>query len=168
MKIVRLECFIHLDGTNGRIHINCGHDVANGFDVGAEYSGRNRHNVTDTIDTATPMSELTPIYRTKRWADCLYQFSMKPFPAGHAYTVRINFAETSFNVVGKRVFNVEINGKRVPSDFDGLQATGSKDKALAKEFSNIAPNGDGKILIEFEDSSADKPDINAIEISSAE
>jgi hypothetical protein len=168
MMVVRLECLIHLDGTNGRIQINCGRDLANEFDAGAGYPGRNRHNVSDTIDTATPMSELAPIYRTEHWADCLYQFCMKPFPAGQACTARIHFAETTFNVVGKRVFNVEINGKKVPSDFDGLQATGGKDKALTKEFCDIAPNGDGKILIRFEDSSADKPEINVMEISSAE
>ena len=75
-----------------------------------------------------------------------------------------HFAETTFNSTGARKFNVEINGKQVLSDFDVFQESGGKDKAMVKEFSGIAPDSNGNILIKFQSGLADKPEINAIEI----
>jgi hypothetical protein len=78
--------------------------------------------------------------------------------------VRLHFAETSFDAPGKRKFNVEINGNRVLSDFDVTQEAGAKDKAVVKEFPDIAPDSNGNIVIKFLNGSVDQPEINGIEI----
>jgi hypothetical protein len=158
--------YVYISPPSDSYKINCGGSDEDGFSADVNYVGGNAGGIKrDAIYTSAPMSGSAAIYQTERWGDCLYTFPMKPLPAGHVYKVRLHFAETTFNAVGARKFNVEINGKQVLSDFDVLQEAGGKDKALAKEFSNITPNDDGKILIKFESGSADKPEVNAIEIT---
>jgi hypothetical protein len=105
------------------------------------------------------------LYRTERWGDCVYTFPMKPLAGGAGYTVRLHFAETTFDAPGRRAFNVLINGQPALSDFDVFQTAGGKDKAVVKEFSGIRPDGDGNLQIKFQHGSADQPEINALEIA---
>jgi len=44
------------------------------------------------------------------------------------------------------------------------QEAGAKDKAVVKEFPDIAPDSNGNIVIKFLNGSADQPEINGIEI----
>ena len=145
--------------------INCGGQAVDNFDADENYVGGNSGQIkSDAINISVPNAGAKAIYQNERWGDCLYTFPMKPLFADHAYTVRLHFAETTFNATGKRVFNVMINGKQVLSDFDVFQESGGNDKALVKEFSGITPNNDGNILVKFQSGLTDKPEINAIEI----
>ena len=118
----------------------------------------------EAINTSAPMAGPEEIYQTERWGECLYTLPMKPLDAGHAYTVRLHFAETTFDAAGKRIFNVEINGRPALTDFDVFRDAGGKDKALVKEFPGVTPDGNGNILIRMRNGSADKPEINGIEV----
>jgi hypothetical protein len=160
--------YVYVSPPSDSYKINCGGSDEGGFNGDVNYVGGNAGGTKhDAIDASAPMAGPAAIYQNERWGDFTYSFPMKPLPGGHTYTVRLHFAETTFNAVGGRKFNVEINGKQVLSDFDPFQESGGKDKAVVKEFSDVTPNGDGKILIKFEDGSADKPEVNAIEISPA-
>ena len=58
---------------------------------------------------------------------------------------------------GGRKFNVDINGKRVLSDFD-------KAKALTKDFTSISPDETGHVVIALTRGAAGQPLISGIEI----
>ena len=149
--------------------IKCAGDDVNGFTADDCYHGGNVGGLKpDQIDVSAPRAGPEILYQTERWGDCAYAFPMKPLPVGKTYTVCLHFAETTFNDAGKRRFNVVINGKKVLSDLDVFQEAGGKDRALVKTFAGITPDPNGKILIKFESGSADKPEINAIEITKTE
>jgi beta-mannosidase len=147
------------------IRINCGGGATSGFAADTDGSGGNLHEVKNAIDTVLPLAGPAKIYQTERWGASLYRFRMKPLAARHAYTVRLHFAETTFDAADSRVFNVEINGRNVLAGFDVFKAAGGKDKAVIEQFFGIVPNEDGNIIIEFRKGSADEPEINGIEIS---
>ena len=149
--------------------IKCAGDDVNGFTADDCYHGGNAGGLKpDPIDISASQAGPEILYQTERWGDCTYIFPMKPLPAGKKYIVCLHFAETTFNDVGKRRFNVVINGKKVLSDLDVFQEAGGKDRALVKSFAGITPDPNGKIFIKFESGSADKPEINAIEITKTE
>jgi hypothetical protein len=160
--------YVYVSPPSDNYKINCGGSDEDGFNADANYLGGNAGETKrDAIDTTAPTSGPVAIYQSERWGESVYPFRMKPLSAGHTYTVRLHFAETTFNAIGARKFNVEINGNRVLSDFDVFQEAGGKDKALVKEFPDITSNGDGEILIKFDNGSTDNPEVNAIEISPA-
>lgn len=133
--------------------------------AGADFaSSGNRHVVTNPIDTSARMSGPAEIYQSERWGGCIYRFPMKPLPVGHTYTVRLHFAETSFNAAGKRKFHVDINGKRALTDFDIFAEAGGKNKSIVKEFTGITPTDSGAIAILVHNGSADRATIDGIEI----
>jgi len=57
------------------------------------------------------------------------------------YTVKLYFAEPDNLPAGKRVFHVEIDGKRVLSDFDIAKEAGGAGRTLIKEFTGISARG---------------------------
>ena len=145
--------------------INCGGDDVRNFTADEDYRGGNSGTKNVSVDVSAPMSGPAGLYQTERWGDSTYTFHMKPLPEGRACTVRLHFAETTFDAAGKRVFNVEINGKPALSNFDVFQEAGGKNTALVREFSGIAPDKDGNIVIQFLKGPADEPEINGIEIN---
>jgi hypothetical protein len=107
-----------------------------------------------------------PLFASERWADASkgtlsYDFDLKP----GEYRVRLHFAEPWDIVkgVGKRVFNVRLNGKTILDRFDIFAAAGYA-KAIVKEFplAITAPEG-GKAVLEFENV-VHEAKIDAIEI----
>jgi hypothetical protein len=144
--------------------VRCSGDPVGDFQTPNFVSGGNPRTVHNAIDTSAPMSGPQEIYQIERWGGCTYRFPMKPLPAGHTYTVRLHFAETSFDAAGKRKFNAAINGQRVLTNFDIYQEAGGKDKAIVKEFTGITPNNDGLIEVHVFDGSVDRATINAIEV----
>jgi beta-mannosidase len=143
----------------------CGGAAMAGFEADSAYTGGQKHSVTNEIDTSPPMAAAEEVYQTERWGETFYNFAMRPLAPGRAYTIRLHFAETTFNGVGRRKFNVDINGRRMLSDFDVFKEAGGRNKALVKEFRNILPNHDSNIQIKFLAGSADQPEINAVEIT---
>ena len=67
----------------------------------------------------------------------------------------MHFAEIKYDA-GQRKFNVEINGRLVPTDFD-IAAEGGKNKAVVKDFPAIPPDSNGNIVIALSRGSADEP-----------
>lgn len=122
-------------------------------------------NTGSTFSTSSPISG-TPdqtLYQTGRInsstsAPLLYRF---PLPNGN-YHVNLYFAETSNRMsgVGKRVFNVKLQGNTVFSNLDIFAIAGA-DAALVQGVDIVVANGEA--AIEF-DNVVRNPLINAIEI----
>jgi hypothetical protein len=151
----------------GNISINCGGgrpgffrfgDTSPGFVGDQDFKGGNTETSRNTIDVNAPNAAPAEVYQTERWGDCAYTIPVGKNPR----TVRLHFAETKFGP-GERKFNVDINGRRVLTDFDIAGETG-KNKAVVKEFKSIAPNADGNIVVTLSRGSADQPKICGIEI----
>ena len=65
-----------------------------------------------------------------------------------AYTVRLHFAEIWYTAAGARVFNVNINGRRVLSDFDVAAQAGGAFKAVVRDV-NAVTSTSGQLVIAF-------------------
>jgi len=158
--------YVYFGTPDDHFKINCGGQAVDNFDPDENYvGGSSSVTKNHVIDTSASKAAPAVIYQSERRGDCIYTFPMKPLMAGSGYTIGLHFGETTFDAVEKHKFNVEINGKQILSEFDVFHEAGSKDIAMVKEFSGILPNGDGNIVIKFQSGSADKPEINAIEIA---
>jgi hypothetical protein len=152
----------------GDMSVNCGGgrpgffrfgDTSSGF-VGDDYfKGGNTESSRDAIDLSAANSAPAAVYQAERWGNCSY---VVPVGKGGARTVRLHFAEVRYGP-NQRKFNVDINGRRVLTDFD-IAAEAGKDRALVKEFGGIVPDLDGNIDISFSRGSADEPKICGIQI----
>jgi len=115
---------------------------------------------TDTaIDLNVPNAAPIETYQTERWGACSYTI---PANKAATFTVRLHFAEAKFGP-GERKFNVEINGRRVLTDFD-IAAEAGKGKALVKVFPSIKPDAQGNIVIKMVRGSADEPKLCGIQV----
>ena len=65
------------------------------------------------------------------------------------YTVRLMFAESEYEQLFARPFNVEINGKELLHNYDICQDARGYLKAKDRVFKYIVPNADNKIVIHF-------------------
>jgi beta-mannosidase len=157
--------YVFLGDPSDHFRIRCGGSETDGFDADGNYADGNSGQAKNTsIDVSSPNAGPAALYQNERWGDCVYTFPMKPLVGARGYTVRLHFAETTFEVAGKRLFDVLINGHPVLSEFDVIQEAGGKNKAIVQEFPQIIPDAKGNIVIQFKSGSADKPEINAIEI----
>ena len=136
----------------------------NSFADDADFTGGSTKTVADTIDTNAPHAASAPVYQSERWGICTYTIPMPTLPRGQTYTVRLHFAETTYHAAGKRLFNADINGRRVLTDFDVYAEAGGENKALVKDFPGFAPLPNGSITIAFSRGSADEPKISGIQI----
>jgi hypothetical protein len=151
------------------LSLNCGGGPIGFFRFGApslaifardwEFNGGTGAATTEAIDTNVPNAAPAEVYQSERWGRCTYTL---PVPRGHAYTVRLHFAETKFDP-GQRKFNIDLNGHRVLTDFD-IATEAGKNKALVKDFPAISPEADGHITIALNRGSADEPKICGIQI----
>jgi xylan 1,4-beta-xylosidase len=80
------------------------------------------------------------------------------------YKVHLRFAETTVKKEGERLFDILINGKKVLAHFDILKEAGAFDKAVDKIFTDISPDADGMIHLQFV-SSVQNAKVCAIEIT---
>jgi predicted alpha-1,2-mannosidase len=98
------------------------------------------------------------VYQNESYGkDFAYTFAV---PAGGRYLVRLHFAEIFDNGAGNRLENIAINGKLVLADFDIFTAAGGKNKAVVREFPDIAPDAQGNFVIRIS-AAQDSPDKNA-------
>jgi predicted GH43/DUF377 family glycosyl hydrolase len=131
------------------------------FSEDADFVGGRVKTVGDAIDTHAQNAAPASVYQSERWGACTYTI---PVEAKATYTVRLHFAETTFTQAGARKFNVNLNGKRVLTDFDVFAEAGGAFKAVVKDVSGIAPDAAGHIVIAFSNGSADQPKISGIEV----
>jgi hypothetical protein len=151
--------------------INCGGSQIGFFRFGApppafaqdyDYQGGKAASAPDTskaIDTQVPNAAPAAVYQSERWGKCTYTIPVKQ---GRPCTVRLHFAEVKLEP-GQRKFNVDINGRRVLTDYD-IAAEAGKDKAVVKDFPAISPDASGNIVIAFTRGSADEPKICGIQV----
>ena len=123
------------------------------------FRGGQTASAADAIDINVPNAAPLEVYQTERWGACAYTI---PAPKAGTFTVRLHFAETKLGP-GERRFNVEINGRRVLTDFD-IAAEAGKDKSLVKDFPSVQPDPQGNIVIKFVRGSAEEPKVCGIQI----
>ncbi len=146
--------------------INAGGGASGNFVADTDYNQGNQFSDTSTSINTAGVSNPAPqaVYQTCRW-NSSFTYTIPGLTAGQSYTVRLDWAELTFQSAGQRVFNVAINGNTVLSKFD-VYATAGYKTALAKQFTATA-NSSGQIVIAFTQGGADNPFINGIEIYSA-
>jgi hypothetical protein len=128
--------------------INCGGPATGSYAADRNFSGGMVINHANSIDTSglTDPAPL-PVYQSARIAN--FSYTLSGFAAGSSHPVRLHFAETFFNSAGSRVFNVDINGGRVLTNFDVFVAAGSRiNKAVIRSFTATASAG-GSFVIRF-------------------
>jgi hypothetical protein len=151
--------------------INCGGSQIGFFRFGApppafgsdrDYRAGNSASMPDAgkaIDTQVPNAAPAAVYQSERWGSCTYTIPVKKGPP---CTVRLHFAEVKLEP-GQRKFNVDINGRRVLTDYD-IAAEGGKDKAVVKDIPGISLDASGNIVIAFTRGSAGEPKICGIQL----
>jgi hypothetical protein len=151
--------------------INCGGSQIGFFRFGApppafaqdrDYQGGSTASMPDTskaIDTQAPNTAPAEVYQSERWGKCTYTIHVKQ---GQSCTVRLHFAEVKAEP-GERKFNLDINGRRVLTDYD-IAAEAGKDKAVVKDFEGISPDASGNIVIAFTRGAAGEPKICGIQV----
>lgn len=131
-----------------------------GFNTGNQYS-----DTSSTIDTSGA-SNAAPqaVWQTCHW-NSAFSYTLGSLIAGGSYTVKLDWAELTFQSAGSRQFNVAINGSSVLSNFD-VYATAGYKKALQRSLGAKASSS-GQIVIAFTQGSADNPFISGIELYKA-
>jgi outer membrane protein assembly factor BamB len=86
------------------------------------------------------------------------------FEQSRPYTVRLYFAENAEYEVGRRLFNVSIQGKKLLEAFDILKETGQANRSIVKEFKGIKVKDDLKIALTPTDEEKAEPLLCGIEI----
>jgi len=94
--------------------------------------GREGGNVAAFPGSSIADTEDDTLYQTVCWDVSAYRFKV---PNGE-YKVRLQFCEPHYNEAGKRVFGVELQGKRVIDELDIFAKVG-KNKALDYKFEDI-------------------------------
>ncbi|HEV2133413.1 MAG TPA: malectin domain-containing carbohydrate-binding protein [Terracidiphilus sp.] len=111
---------------------------------------------------------VAPLYVNERDGNFSYSIPVTP----GSYTLRLHFLEAFFSPLipaafchglGCRVFDVSCNGVSLLQNFDINQTAGGPFKPVIREFHNLHPNGQGKLLISFSPS-ANYAEVRAIEV----
>jgi hypothetical protein len=130
---------------------------------------------TDHINTSylvnPPLADMEEVLHTYRQAvnGQPFSYTVPGLAPGAAYWVRLDFAETFWDDVGDRIFNVAINGQTVLDHFDVSAAaaavSGGNTKAIAigRSFL-VTADASGKITILFT-SVEENAEVNGIEIT---
>ena len=145
------------------LQVSAGGSATGSWSADQYFSGGNvSTGSTAAVNTLfDPRPAPQSVYQHDRFGAMTY--TLPGLTAGASYTVNLHFAETSFNAVGDREFNVLINGTQVLTNFDIFAATGGENMAILKSFPATANSG-GQIVIQFAVGAANNPQINGIEI----
>lgn len=143
--------------------INAGGGASGNFVADTDFNQGNQYSDTSTSIDTSGVSNPAPqsVYQTCRW-NSSFTYTIPGLTAGASYTVRLDWAELTWQAAGQRLFNVAINGNTVLSKFD-VYATAGYKKALAKQFT-VTANSSGQIVIAFTQGGVDNPFISGIEI----
>jgi hypothetical protein len=109
---------------------------------------------------STALTDIPEVYRTHRWGDSSLSYRVD-LPNGD-YLVTLHFAETYWNSVGARVFDVALQGQVVLDDLDVFAQAGGKAIPWAQTFSVTV--SDEHITVSFPQVLADNAFISGIEI----
>ena len=102
--------------------------------AGLVWSADTGFNGGSTYQTAAAISGTTAplLYQSERWSQNTLEYVFTAPNSARAVTLK--FAEIYCTAVGQRVFNVNINGQRVLTNFDIFAAAGGANKAIDKQF----------------------------------
>jgi hypothetical protein len=92
-----------------------------------------------------------------------YTINVGPPGNNAAYTLRLHFAELTFNSAGSRTFNVLVNGANWLTNFDIFAAAGNAKNKAVVETRTVHSDSMGNIKITFLPI-VNNPTVNAIEI----
>ena len=136
---------------------------ASSFAYDSGFSGGGTGNTSDAIDTSG-VSNAAPavVYQTYRYGGS-FTYALTNLTSLASYTVRLHFAEPSYNNARQRQFNVRINNALVLVNFDIVGEAGSRDKAVVKAFPATA-DATGQITLNFTQGAIDCPLVNGIEV----
>ncbi len=150
-------------GTTVRVNAGGGSYVDSQGHTWSADTGFNTGQAATIVSSISGTADPTLFY-TQRWdpssaPELAYTFSV----ANGSYTVNLYFAETYSGTfgVGKRLFNVFLQGQQVLSNFDVYAAAGGPNTAVVRSFPVNVTNG--QIVVSFGHVKED-PEINAIEI----
>ena len=158
-KISAIEILPQVSNT---IRVNAGggnYTDGNGNLWSADYG----YNTGSTYSTTDPIAGTTDdvLYQSERWDSSTSPELMYSFPVTNGnYIVNLYFAEIYFTSVGKRVFDINIEGQLVQNDLDIYSEVGYE-TALKKSY-NVTV-ADGVLNIQFLHQ-IENPKISAIEI----
>ena len=140
------------------IRVVCGDDEpVGGFVPDPNMDSGAMNHARVSVDTAVPHAAPAAVYQSECYGrDFAYTF---PVPSGEHYLVRLHFAEIFDSGVGTRLENIAINGKPVLQNFD-IFAAGGVNKAVVREFPDVAPDARGNIVIRIA-AAPRSPDQNA-------
>lgn len=139
----------------GNVFINCGGALSFPWIADKYFSGGSIYSGTMPIAD----SEVDVLYQSERWGNVTYNIPVK---AGK-HKVSLHFAEIYHTAVGKRTFDVKIEGKVVLNDYDIFKKAGAN-KAVIETF-DVDVSADGVIDIQFV-SKINNAKISAIQIES--
>jgi len=127
--------------------VNAGGTAATGYGADAGFSGGSVYSTSAAINT-TGITNPAPqsVYQSERYGN--FTYTATGLTPGAAYTVQLQFAEIFFNSAGSRVFNTQINGTTVLSNYDIYAQAGANNKAVTQQF-NATANSSGQIVIAF-------------------
>lgn len=120
----------------------------------------NFHNVaidTSAVTQAAPQG----VYQTEHWGAS--DWAIPNLNPRATYRLRLHFVENTFTAVGKRLFNLIVNGEQVLTDFDIFAAAGAMSKAIVEEFV-VTPDENGIVSLQFVQGSVDQPTVSGIEL----
>jgi uncharacterized repeat protein (TIGR03806 family) len=138
--------------------INAGGPAVGGFSADAGFfNGFSYGNPAATISGAVEAP--AAVYKTERWGNFFYTFT--GLAAGAPFEVRLHFAEIYWTAVGKRVFDVTINGETALSGYDIFAKAGAN-TAIVEKIATVADD-DGKVTVEFA-TVLDNAKVSAIEL----
>jgi len=121
---------------------------------------------TATTDTAVAIpvglvnAAPLKVYQSNRYGT--FTYALPGLTPNGSYIVDLHFEENYWSAVGKRVFNVTINGSQVLKNFDIFKAAGANHTANVQSFSATA-DANGKITIQF-GAMTDNPLVCGIEV----
>jgi len=156
-RFLTIAVVLHCAVAFGQIKINAGGTAAGAF---AEDSGfTDGFPFTAIVPIAGVAGVPEEVYQSERYGNFVY--TLGGLPANTSCEVRLHFAEIYWTEVGKRVFNVTINGVAALTDFDIFAEAGAT-TALVKSFP-VTADGGGKIVVEFI-SGIDNAKVSSLEV----
>lgn len=134
--------------SNLALAVDAGGSSTGAFAADTDFSGGSANSTSHAIDTRL-VNDPAPqaVYQTWRWGN--FTYTLPNLTANATYVVRLDFSENVATAAGQRVFNVNINGKRVLSNFDIFAQAGGQFIALERQFLATA-DGSGNITVQFQ------------------
>ncbi len=138
--------------TASAVRIRCGavqpytDRCGNTWSADAFYSGGRSASTGAAIDGAWPTTADQPLYQAGRTGnEFVYSIPVTP----GLYSLRLKLAEPTFDWFYQRPFNLDINGRRVLSNFDICHAARGPRLAYDRVFRYLVPNAEGNLFLRF-------------------